>query len=326
MNSGQRNRIKHLVFGLFLATICHSIVLAQSQFAEAEIEFAEKWLPQALNSESIDDVMVGALIAESHDFSLNSYLFYARALELGLSRNDLLHGLVAHCSEARLTHNCDGLAIIAEFRALNPDNALTAAYAAFYHMENGDGAKALAELTAALNIKSFDDRQISRSFSVRIKLREIGYPQNRLIFMSTLYSMDNMPAGLYQALINICNEQGLESQDWRGAGIGFGKLMEDFGNTFIAVRVGQVIQSYMYGFSESDALVMQSVDRRRAYTHRWRELAAERLDFVRTPIDAPEIFYDDWLNHNEMYAMNQALGRLDGKRVRYVMKSFSIQI
>lgn len=161
---------------------------------------------------------------------------------------------------------------------------------------------------------------------MRIKLREIGYPQNRLIFVSTLYSMDNMPAGLYQALINICNEQGLESQDWRGAGIGFGKLMEDFGNTFIAVRVGQVIQSYMYGFSESDALVMQSVDRRRAYTHRWRELAAERLDFVRTPIDAPEIFYDDWLNHNEMYAMNQALGRLDGKRVRYVMKSFSIQI
>ena len=66
-----------------LLAIHPALSFSQSQFTQQEIEFAEQWLPIALESESIDDLAVGALMAEAHSFTISSAEFYIRALEVG---------------------------------------------------------------------------------------------------------------------------------------------------------------------------------------------------------------------------------------------------
>lgn len=309
------SRIALTSFCVLLA-IHPALSFSQSQFTQQEIAFAEQWLPRALKSDSIDDLAVGALMAEAHSFSTSSAEFYIRALEVGNIDREIIHGIAARCGSPELKQECEELGILNQFQALEPNNAIPFIYSALAKIENKERASALTDLSVAISKPSFDDRIIKRTFYIRKKLIEIGYPSERISHISNVYSIDNLNVQLYAALVNTCNELGTDTTDWNDACKGLGQLMEDSGNTYIALRVGQVILSNMLGVHDRDLIEQQSVDRRRAYTHRWRELASERLTSMKARNDAPDIFYEDWLERDEMYAMNQALGRLDGKRVR----------
>ncbi|MFT7472897.1 MAG: hypothetical protein ACI8XU_002801 [Kiritimatiellia bacterium] len=309
------SRISLSSFCLMLA-IQPALSFSQSLFTQQEIEFVEQWLPLALESESMDDLVVGALMAQAHSFSASSAEFYIRALEVGNIDREIIHGIAARCASPDLKNECEELDILNQFQVLEPNNAIPFIYSALAKIENAELANALNDLVIATSKKTFDDRIIKRTFYIRKKLIEIGYPGERISHISNVYSIDNLNAQLYAALVNACNKMGRENTDWNEACKGLGELMEDAGNTYTALRVGQVILSNMLGFHDRDLIEQQSVDRRRAYTHRWRELASERLTSMKARNDAQDIFYEDWLERDEMYAMNQAMGRLDGKRVR----------
>jgi len=299
-----------------LLAIQPALSFSQSLFTQQEIEFAEQWLPVALESESIEDLAVGALMAEAHSFSVSSAEFYIRALRVGGIDSEIVHGIAARCGSSDLEKECEEFDILNQFQQLEPNNAIPFIYTALSKIENGARSSALTDLSVASTKTLFDDRIIKRTFYVRKKLIEIGYPGERISHISNVYSIDNLNFQLYAVLVSTCREMGLENTAWNEVCKDLARLMEDAGNTFIALRVGQVVLSNMLGFQDSDLMEQQSVDRRRAYTHRWRELASERLTFMKARSDASDIFYQDWLEQNEMYAMNQAMGRLDGKRVR----------
>jgi hypothetical protein len=299
-----------------LLAIHPALSFSQSLFTQQEIDFAERWLPIAFESESIDDLAVGALMAEAHAFSVSSTEFYVRALNLGNSDIEIIHGVSARCGSPDLENQCADSDILMQFQRLEPDNALPHLYSALAKIERGERSSALADLSTAISKTLFDDRIIRRTFYIREKLIEIGYPSERISHISNVYSIDNLNFQFYAVLVNTCNEMGSDNTEWNDVCKKLGQLMEDAGNTFIALRVGQVILSNMLGFQANDLREKQSVDRRRAYTHRWRELASERLAHMKARNDAPDIFYQDWLERDEMYAMNRAMGRLDRKRLR----------
>ena len=130
--------------------------------------------------------------------------------------------------------------------------------------------------------------------------------------MSLLYANGTLPKELYQHSINTCEKQGAKDLDWRNACLELGRLMEDTGKTFISVRVGLGIQRDMLGFTEEDKAALQAVERRRAFTHRWRVLAAEKFEDVRALVNAPDEYYEDLFQHDEIYARNQAFERISG--------------
>jgi len=300
---------------LFLV-VYPSLSFSQSIFTQQEIEFADQWLPIALESNSIDDLAVGALMAEAHASPDMATEFYIRALNLGDINLEIVHGVSARCGSLDFVILCEELNILTQFQELEPDNAVPLIYSALTNIEIGERNTALNDLTMANSKALFDDRIIRRTFYIREKLIEIGYPSNRITYISNVYALDNLNPQFYAGLFTTCNELGPIHADWKNVCKGLGRLMEDYGNTYIALRVGQVILSNMLGLEDDSLIEQQSVDRRRAYTHRWRELAAERLSFMRARSDAPDVFYEEWLARDEMYAMNQAMGRLDGKRVR----------
>ncbi len=289
---------------------------AQSIFSPEEADFAGNWLASISDSSPAEDLILAAMVAEAHGDTGSSTRFYASALATDPGHINVLHGVAARCQESELIDQCEELAVLEQFQNREPDNALPLLYAALFYASVGNDSQALTELKDATNSDRFNDRIIQRTFSIREKLIQIGYPGDRISYIANVYSIDNLNFHLYAGLVNLCNEMGETNQEWNDACKDIGRLLEDYSTSYIALRVGQVILSNMLGFNEDDLSEQQSVDRRRAYTHRWRELASERLAFMKARTSAADIFYEDWLTRDEMYAMNRAMGRLDGKRLR----------
>lgn len=286
---------------------------AQSIFEANEIAFVEQWLPRALESDSQENLAAGELMAEAHylDIESNDILRVALDLDLDLDNLSLLVSLATHCGEDSVLLSCDLAEVTQALAELDSDNAYPFLLASMYYESVGDTSAALMQLQSAGSKSRFDDYLIPRAEFLIRKLREIGYPEENLLERAFFYGGDNF-ASVYQGMLLHCEKYVESDLNWKNACIELGLLMENYGRTFVAVRFGQAMQRSMYSFDPADANLLNAVQRRRAFSHRWRVLFMQDYESL---IGADKAqFYQDQIDRDELYAMNEAFQRLAGRR------------
>ncbi|MDA1372932.1 MAG: hypothetical protein O2971_19560 [Proteobacteria bacterium] len=165
------------------------------------------------------------------------------------------------------------------------------------------------KLEAASNKFVVDDYFLHRAEFLSETLREMGYREDKIYEHAFYYSGTDFVT-MYQGLLVLCEKYVEVDNSWKNTCIRVGELMEDYGKTFIAVRTGLGLQRSMYSFSNSDKQLLEAVQRRRAFTHRWRVLTTEKLDQLISV--SGDQYYLDHFEKDEIYAVNQAFQRLTG--------------
>ena len=287
---------------------------SQSLFTEEETAFVESWIFEAHSSSSEEELVAGAIVSEAHSLPLENTDFYSKVLSIGAASEVALIGLLNNCHKDGLRQNCDIDSLVKDYQLFSPNNAVPLVYAAFYHIRSGNDREALDALKKAAMKQEFDSGRIKTILLLTNVLKKVGYPDERINAISGLYSGGSIPVELHQHLLRLCQDKSEGSLEWRDACFELGQLMEDTGKVFFSVRVGLALQKNMLSFSDEDSARLMAVERRRAYTHRWRALAAHTFEDVRSVTNAPDEYYQDLFKYNdEIYARNQAFQRIDGR-------------
>ena len=313
-----RMLLPRLILFFSIATFSTEFAVAQSSFAdripistESEIEFIETWLEKAVRSNNDTDLAAGILLAEAHDSQISSIDFLEQATNTDTTEISLIASLLTHCNTTPRLSSCNLDKLGNSLKELDPENAYPYVLTSLILSNNGDKSGALSELKQALSKNTFDDYVIPRAELLINKLNDIDYPKERLIEQAFLWGGDNF-AIVYQGLLELCEGNTPTSLDWKSTCRQLGELMEDYGRTFIAVRIGLGIQRSLYSFDPADERLLNAVQRRRAFTHRWRVLLTQNYGQL---LDAGhDEYFNDQIEVDEIYAINEAFQREAGTR------------
>ena len=275
----------------------------------ADIEYIDDWLAQSIESTEEEFLAIGILLAESNDLEVSSTELLERAMKLDVSNASLIVSLLTHCNRTQKLSGCDLEKLGEKLIELDSKNAFPHVLTSLVLDEQGDIAGALEELEQAVAKEVFDDYFIDRSEFLANKLTEIDYPSEYLLNHSFFWAGDNL-APVYQRIVELCEKHIFSNPNWKNACIQLGELMEDHGRTFVAVRVGLGIQRSMYSFNPTDERSLSAVQRRRAFTHRWRVLLSKQYSQL---LDSGnDQYFQDQFDVDEIYAVNQAFQRESG--------------
>lgn len=298
-----------VLFG-FITPFCFvSELSAQPIFSQNDIHVVDKWLNQAIESSDERIIASGILISELHELELSSDDFLAKAQKIDISNPSLILSLITNCDEGLPQSACNIPALLEKLKQIDTNNSVPYLLSALYLDGVGDSSGALSELEASSNSTSFDDYFLYRAEFLSEILRGIRYSEDNIYEHAFYYSGADL-IYMYQGVLVLCEKHVETDESWKSACIDMGKIMEDYGRTFIAVRTGLGVQRSMYSFDTADQPLLEAVQRRRAFTHRWRVLRGEKLDQLLSI--SGDQYYLDQFERDEIYAINQAFQRLQG--------------
>lgn len=296
-------------FVVSLVLVTPNKLLGQSQFSESEIEIVGNWLNQSIQSLDEETLAISLLLAQAHDFGIPSSNFLSKAQKLNLSNTSLLVSLIVHCDSDPALSDCNTSDYLEKLKLFDSENAIPYVLSALYLDSQEDTSAALLELELASKKLIVDNYFIQRAEFLSDALRTMGYNEEKIYAHAFQYSGIDFLT-IYQKLTVACEKYVEASNAWKRACIGIGETMEDYGRTFISVRTGIALQRSMYAFDSSDQHLLEAVQRRSAFTHRWRVLRAEHLEQLLSL--SGDQYYIDHFEKDEIYAVNRAFQRLSG--------------
>lgn len=309
----KQNRVPEYIFKLSTAAICllplSASLFSQSQISERETEIITEWLQESINNVDESTLASSVLLTQSRDFGISAGDFLSAANNLDVSNISLLVSLILHCDSEPSISNCETSRQIEKLKLLDNENSMPLVLSALHLESQGYSERALSELELASGGVVHEDYFLPRAEFLSETLRSLDYSEDKIYEHAFQYSGIDF-LGVYHSLTVTCEKYVRASKAWKNACIDIGKKMEDYGRTFISVRTGIAIQRSMYAFDSTDQHLLEAVQRRSAFTHRWRVLRAEHLDELL--LISGDQYYIDHFEKDEVYAVNRAFVRLSG--------------
>lgn len=296
-----------------IIVICSLISFCTFAKNEHNLTMLELFIDKALQSNSINKIIVAGLISKSYDLSYSNEQLYKKALKLNPNNILLLEQMIRHCHNNNGESFCKREKYVKKLLNLDSDNALPYLYASIYYDKQGQYNKALENLKIGAS-KNFFEAYLWKNFALtREELTTFKYPEDEILVVAIQTAQ--IGSFRYEILvkaINLCVDKSKDNNNWRNSCIDFGELMEVHSKMVLTAFIGFDIQKGVLKNQEQDLVNLENVNHRRDVYHQFRIKVVDNLiwaSMLGFENEIPKLFWNELFHYGERVAYQRALDR-----------------
>ena len=281
---------------------------SQTELRDEDIQFGENWLEQIQASGLNDDLLVGAIVAQSHDPSLAAR-FLSKAMESLEHDTLLLSAAIYHCFLGGTSEFCQDNALYEELIQLDSNNLEPYLYYTVRLIKTGDEESALQVLKQGMETTQHNGYFHDKVKALNEKLVSSGYPAEQVSYPSGVYANAATYYAIYANIHSACPRLSISSNEWKLSCLFLGARLGNSSKGLLPNVFGGAIQRDVLIAIDADPDLIQLIIERREWDNKIREIGAEKLDWWSSPLEYPESFIKEQMEIPEREAVLRAIYR-----------------
>ena len=303
-------RTQHTVISLVIAVLVFGAAASAHGKPNLDIWTSPAGFTMLYESDDIDRLLLGALVAPKHISSPHSAEdFYRKALNKSSDDKLILYSLMVHCAFAARTARPQVCSegYLDALKAIDAENGAVWAALAAMSYGNGDKRAALARMKRASEALYYETYETSylALFDRALPLQGLTTPRQHLKRVFALL------AGLPNSFMyRPCKVES--SDEWTDACLLLGQKMEDMGRTLLTIQVGLDLQArslrrrgYSYGLKTARERYQAARALGRSFADPWLYFADDHV-FWRQ-------YLETYMANGEAAAMELLTQRVEGR-------------
>lgn len=285
---------------------------------ESNLTKLNLFIEEALQSNSINKLIVAGLISKSYDLSYSNEQLYKKALKLNPNNILLLEQMIRHCHNNNGESFCKPEKYVKKLLDLDSDNALPYLYASIYYSKQGKYNKALKQLNKGASKNTFEAYLWKNFALTREELTKFNFPEDEILVVAVQTAqIGSFRNKILNKAITLCSDTSKHNLNWKISCIDFGELMEVHSKMALNTFIGFEIQLGVLKNHEKDLVNLEHVNHRRDVYHQFRLRVVDNLSWASmlgVENEIPNIFWDELFIYGERVAYQKALDRFLEKK------------